>query len=309
MPNLDTGLNALSVAESRGTRRALGGHLMLYLAVALSSTSLKVAAAPGEVVIDHRVAQLASAESITVNSGNTLADGSSISATLVAYWDESAGKIKRKMVEGTAATTGSQVAPTDAAIETSCGTDAFVKLGTVTFGRSSSTISVTLDHTVRPQGVYSDSGWRSSGADEAPAGAIIGGSAVAALYRPWGKITHTVDAANIADGDILTSLPLPRIYGKIVGWRVVTEKAISTGAKGTTPNLEIGTTNVTGSDGVAMAGTSALGTVLALGAPTGANTFAPGDTLSIEAASTTTYIEGRFRFEIDIDARVDEFAV
>ena len=258
MPTLDTGLNALGVSESRGVRRAIGGHLALFLAAALSSTSLKVAAEPGEVVIDHRVCQLASAESITVYSGETLADGYSISATLVAFWDASAGKVKRQMVEGSAALTAAVAKPTDAAIETAVGTDAFVKLGSVTFSRSGSAISVSLDHTVRPQGVYSDSGWRSSGADEAAGGAIIGGSAVAALYRPWGKITHTVDAANIADGDILTSLPLPRIYGKIVGWRAVTEKAISTGAKGTTPNLEIGTTNVTGSDGVAMSGTSAL---------------------------------------------------
>jgi len=308
MPNLDTGLNALGVSESRGVRRAIGARLCLYMAAALSSTSLKVACEPGEVVIDHRVAQLASVAEITVNSGNTLADGYAIRATLVAYWDESAGKVKRSMVEGAAAATASAAAPTDAAIETAVGTDAYVKLGTVTFSRSGSAISVSLDHTVRPQGVYSDSGWRASGADEAPGGALIGGSSVAALYRPWGKITHTVDAANIADGDILTNLPLPRIYGKIVGWRVVTEKAISTGAKGTTPNLEIGTTNVTGSDSVAMSGTSALGTVLALGAPTAANTFSPGDTLSIEAASTTTYIEGRFRFEIDIDERVDERA-
>jgi hypothetical protein len=308
MPNLDTGLNALSVAESRGTRRALGAHLMLYLAAALSSTSLKVAAAPGEVVIDHRVAQLASAEAITVYSGSTLADGSSISATLVAYWDESAGKVKRKMVEGAAATTGSQAAPTDAAIETSCGTDAFVKLGSVTFSRSGSAISVSLDHTVRPQGVYADAGWRASGADEAPAGAIIGGSAVAALYRPWGKICHSVDAADIANGDVLTELPLPRIYGKVSAWRVVCEKAISTGAKTATLNLEIGTTNITDAT-LVYAGTKALGVVTAGGAPSAANTFVPGDTLSIEAASVTSFVEGRVCIEIDIDARVDESAV
>ena len=308
MPSIDTGLNALSVAESRGTRRALGGHLMLVLAAALSSTSLKVAAAPGEVVIDHRVAQLASAEAITVYGGSTLADGSSISATLVAYWDESAGKVKRKMVEGAAATTGSQAAPTDAAIETSVGTDAYVKLGTVTFSRASSAISVSLDHTVRPQGVYSDAGFRSSGADEAPAGAIIGGSAVAALYRPWGRISHSVDAANIANGDLLTDLPLPRVYGKIVAARVVCEKAISTGAKTAALTVEIGSTAVT-SLALTYAGTKALGAVEAFAAPTALNTFSPGDTLSLVAGSVTAFTEGRVRIEIDIDARVDEFAV
>lgn len=305
MPTLDTGLNALGVSESRGTRRAVGAYLTLFLAAALSSTSLKVAADGGEVVIDHRVAQLASVESITVNSGNTLADGYAIRATLVAYWDASAGKVKRQMVEGAAAATASAAAPTDDAIETAVGTDAFVKLGSVKFARSGSAIAVTLDHTVRPQGVYEESGWRSSGADEAPGGAIIGGTAVNALYRPWGKVTHSIDAANIANGDLLTDLPFPRIYGKIVAARVVCEKAISTGAKTAALTVEIGSTAVT-SLALTYAGTKALGAVEAFAAPTAANTFSPGDTLSLVAGSVTSFTEGRVRIEVDIDQRVDE---
>ena len=68
---------------------------------------------------------------------------------------------------------------------------------------------------------------------------------------------------------------------------------VTTAAKLSTLNMEIGTTNTTGG---AIALTSAnctpAGVLVAGTAITAANTGSSSDTISIEAASTTTFIEG-----------------
>ena len=106
----------------------------------------------------------------------------------------------------------------------------------------------------------------------------------------------SVDAADIADGDLITTM-IPGFAGQIVKIAATTEKAVTTAAKGTTLNLEIGTTNLTGGV-VTLAGTSALGEYTAGTAITAANVIVPASTVSLEASSTTTYIEGRFGIDV-----------
>ena len=69
--------------------------------------------------------------------------------------------------------------------------------------------------------------------------------------------------------------------------------AVTTAAKASTLNLEIGTTNLTGGT-VALTSADCDGKGEAIGgtAITAGNVFTASDTISVEAASTTTFIEG-----------------
>lgn len=108
----------------------------------------------------------------------------------------------------------------------------------------------------------------------------------------------SVDAADIANGDLLTSW-VPGFACQIVKFAAETEKAVTTGGKGTTLNLEIGTTNLTGGV-ITLSGASALGEYTAGTAITAANVCTSSSAVSIEAASTTTYIEGRFGLDVTL---------
>lgn len=109
-----------------------------------------------------------------------------------------------------------------------------------------------------------------------------------------GKTTLAVHLtlAELADGDIITTLT-PGYKFKILAVDFFVEKAVTTGSKASTLNLEIGTTNLTGG---AVALTSAnctpKGAKVAGTAVTAGNTGSATDTISVEAASTTTFVEG-----------------
>jgi hypothetical protein len=291
---LDTGHETLTAHRSRSF---LIGLFLLASATTLTTAVQVINVAPGVAVLDDHAHQFGGRADLDCYTG-TLAASSEVITDVVVYYLPTTDKAYLVAVQGTAALTSAGAsAPTDADVEAAIPSTEGVKyarVGRVKFARDSGTV-VTLeeiDHTVRPMGVNPDR--KATTGDETDS---VDGDA--AVYVFSHRERHTIDAADIANGDGLTAKPCPAMYGKIGAWRAITEKAITTGAKGTTPNLEIGTTNVTGSDGVAMAGASALGVVLPLGAPTAANTFKPGDTWSIEFASTTTYIEGRFSFEVD----------
>ena len=121
-----------------------------------------------------------------------------------------------------------------------------------------------------------------------------GGTAAATLSANAGKTAYIfhVNLANLADGDIVTTLT-PGFAGRIVALDFFVDAAVTTAAKLSTLNVEIGTTNTTGG---ALALTSAnctpKGVKVAGSAITAANTFTASDTISIEAASTTTFVEG-----------------
>lgn len=290
---LDTGVQRLSPSLAM---IALIGLLILPSENAQAANDLSVRLTPGVAIIDDHAQQFSGRGDVVINSGNTLAASSEVISDVVVYYNEAVATSFIVVVDGAAAlTSAGAVAPTDAEVVAALPNAAYkwARCGRVKFARDSgSAITLSyIDHTVRPLGV-----------DPAAKTAVVSELDVigdAEVYQFSHRERFRVTASLIADGDGLTNKPVPPFHGKIGGWRVITETAVTTGAKGTTPNLEIGTTNVTGSDSVAMAGTSARGVVLALGAPTAANTFKPGDTYSIEFASTTPYIEGAFCFEVD----------
>lgn len=107
-----------------------------------------------------------------------------------------------------------------------------------------------------------------------------------------------IDAATIADGDLLTTY-VPGHKFKILKFDARCAKAVTTGAKASTLNLEIETTNVTGG-AVALSGTYALGAAQAGTAITAANTGTSAQSFSIEASSTTTFVEGAFWLLVSI---------
>lgn len=101
-----------------------------------------------------------------------------------------------------------------------------------------------------------------------------------------------VTLAQLANGDVVTNF-VPGFAGTILNYSFVVTVPATTAAKAATLNLEIGTTNVTGG---ALALTSAnctpLGKATAATAITAANAFTDSDTISVEAASVTAFIEG-----------------
>lgn len=107
-----------------------------------------------------------------------------------------------------------------------------------------------------------------------------------------------MDAASIADGDLLTNY-VPGYRFKILKFDARCAVPVSTGAKASTLNLEIGTTNVTGGV-ISLAGTYAQGAAQAGTAITADNVGANTDSFSIEASSTTTFVEGAFWLIISI---------
>jgi len=100
------------------------------------------------------------------------------------------------------------------------------------------------------------------------------------------------DMVQFADGDIVTEI-VPGFAGKILSAFWLQEDPVTTGAKGTTLNLEIETTNVTG--GVitlTSAACTPLGKYIAGTAVSANNVFTAAEKISIEATSTTAFIEG-----------------
>lgn len=98
--------------------------------------------------------------------------------------------------------------------------------------------------------------------------------------------------AKIADGDIVTTFT-PGFDGRIVGANYVAHDPVTTGSKASTLNFEIGTTNLTGGTvSLASANMTPIGKIIASAAITAGAGFKATDTISVEAASTTTFIEG-----------------
>lgn len=296
MPVLDSGAERLSPELPR---RFLVGCFLIPAMLALASNDLGVSITPGVVVLDDHAFQFGGREDVAIYDGSTLADLSEVYADVVAYWNETTATGQVIAVDGTAALTSAGAEPpTDAEIEAAMPDPdfAWVRLGRVKFTRSGSTITMAeIDHGVRPLEITTDrkaAGLASSSHENAPI-------ASPQLYRYLGDLSFDVDAADLANGDVITNYPLPLIHGKIGRFRAVVTKAITTGAKAATLNLEIGTTNLTGGT-IALAGAYALGAVVASAAITGGDTFKPGDTLSVEASAVTAFIEGRVKIVVEL---------
>ncbi|MBF0270325.1 MAG: hypothetical protein HQL44_17225 [Alphaproteobacteria bacterium] len=110
------------------------------------------------------------------------------------------------------------------------------------------------------------------------------------------RFTHMdvpVTLANVADGDLITTVT-PGFHGWVEKMEFIVTSPVTTGSKASTLNLEVGTTNATGGTlALTSANCTPLGKVVAQAADfTAGNSFTASDTLSIEAASTTTFVEG-----------------
>lgn len=113
-----------------------------------------------------------------------------------------------------------------------------------------------------------------------------------AVSYSYGMFCIPVKLATIADGDIVTNLPLDFV-GELVSINAVATVVASTADKLSTLHLEIGATPVTGGAlALTTAGLNTLGKVVSGSAISAANAFAASDTLSLVAASTTAFIEG-----------------
>jgi len=113
-----------------------------------------------------------------------------------------------------------------------------------------------------------------------------------AVSYSYGMMCIPIDLATIADGDIVTDLPLDFV-GEIVSVNAFAKVVASTADKLSTLHLEIGAVAVTGGAvALTTAGLDTLGKVVAGSAVSAANAFAATDTLSVVAASTTAFIEG-----------------
>jgi len=114
-------------------------------------------------------------------------------------------------------------------------------------------------------------------------------------FKTSSQHTYTLPVysmADIADGDVVTTIT-PGYAGTIEKVYWIQGTPVTTASKASTLNLEIGTTNVTGGViSLTSATCTPIGTVIAGTAITANNTFDNDDTISVEAASTTAFIEG-----------------
>lgn len=105
-------------------------------------------------------------------------------------------------------------------------------------------------------------------------------------------IAIPVTLSKIANGDLVTNWT-PGFPGKIVKWSFVVTTVVTTGAKAADLNLEINATNVAGGVlGLTSANCTPLGKVIDATAITADNEFDENDTISIEAANVTAFVEG-----------------
>lgn len=121
-----------------------------------------------------------------------------------------------------------------------------------------------------------------------------GGTASATLAAGVGiqTVAFYINATSIANGDLLTNY-VPGYAFRLVKFDARCATAVTTGAKASDLNLEIGTTNVTGGV-ISLAGTYAIGAAQAGTTITANNTGTATDSISIEAANTTAFSEGAF---------------
>lgn len=124
-------------------------------------------------------------------------------------------------------------------------------------------------------------------------------------YAAYGSIGHWVfnlPLATLANGDIITTIT-PGFRGRFIKMYSTVTVAVSTGAKLATLNLEIHETNVTGGTlALTSANCDTLGKTVAAAAMTAAKAFTKAQTISLEAASVTTFAEGEVALVIQYQA-------
>lgn len=107
------------------------------------------------------------------------------------------------------------------------------------------------------------------------------------------NLTFQFDLADIADGDLVSDLLLNHKFKIIESYFVATEP-VTTGSKATTISLAISDVNVTNSEiALTSANCTPAGAKVQNAGALAANTGAANATLTVKAASTTAFLEGK----------------
>ena len=109
---------------------------------------------------------------------------------------------------------------------------------------------------------------------------------------------------SIANGDMVTNFT-PGFAGVIKKWYWIQGAAVTTIAKLATLNLEVNAVNLTGGTiSLTSAACTPLGKVIDCSTITGGNSFDKDDTISIEAASVTAFIEGSGFIIVEYEGKI-----
>ncbi len=114
--------------------------------------SYRVDITPGIVYVDGKKLEVGAADQLLEAAGNIMASGNSKVYAVIAWMHPDTGAVALKIVAGTAATTGSQVAPSVSDIEAVIHDKAaWVHIANVTVNRTGdTTVTQSQDNTVRP---------------------------------------------------------------------------------------------------------------------------------------------------------------
>jgi len=111
--------------------------------------------------------------------------------------------------------------------------------------------------------------------------------------------SFVLDLKDFADGDIITFTP--GFVGEIMDIEVRSILVASTASKLTTLNLEIGTTDLTGGVvALTTANMDAVFDIVSGTAITAGSVFTAAEVITLEASSTTAFIEGRCQVNIEL---------
>lgn len=120
---------------------------------------------------------------------------------------------------------------------------------------------------------------------------------------------HITDMSQIADGDVITEF-VPGFAGAIKKWYWVQGTAVTTPAKLSTLNLEINDVDVESVLGtnstisLTSAACTPIGKVIEGTIVGEKNTFDKNDKISVEASSTTAFVEGSGTIVIEYEGKV-----
>jgi len=173
------------------------------------------------------------------------------------------------------------------------GASAITDVGNPVYGTSDNHADLTLTPTVNVGAIGTVKRWWTSTTCDVqtytPTEYLLSGGGGGGGFS---FLSFSIPLASLADGDIITTMT-PGFAGVIKKMFSTVTTVASTASKASTLNLEIGTTNVTGGAlALTTANCDTLGETNDATAITAANYFGPADTISVEASSTTTFIEG-----------------
>lgn len=295
---LDNGLEAFDAGQRRGDRRALPS--LLHTADRyLDADDLVVAVRPFTAQCDHKVEAMGG-RLVVCQAGVTIPTSEKAWTAVVAYYNPVIDSFLVIAVDG--ATGASPAKVTDAQIVAALPNAAYpyTVLGQVQFTVNGSDVvtDVQFDHAARSHGVVADEKYTST--------TQVGDNGANQLYAFAERLEASLDAADIADGVIIAGREV-RFRGRVAALEIVCEKAITTAAKTTDFVVKIGSTVVVfdPADNT-YAATKAIGVVTGFDpAFDGTEDFMPGDSISITAANTTAFGEGRVKIALLLERIVD----